>query len=97
MKIPVVGDKIYVSSSIYVYRGADDFSGGIATVSKVELNPGNKTNYCFVSIKERPGSTYNWAHLEKEQKKLKKLYGDEIAHPDPDLRPEFNDSEADWR
>jgi len=34
------------------------------------------------------------AHLEQEQEKLKEMYGEEIAHPDPDLR--FNDSEADW-
>jgi len=64
MKIPVVGDKIYVPSSIYVYRGADDFCGGIATVSKVEVdkykNGSDNPNYCFVSVKERPGSAYNW-------------------------------------
>lgn len=100
MKIPKVGEKIYVPSSLYVYRGRDDFAGGIATISKVELNKfGNgpdKPNYCFVNIEERPGVGYNWRSLEEEQKKLKELYGDQIAHPDPDDRPEFNDSEADW-
>ena len=90
--IPKVGDKIYVPSSIYVYRGADDFAGGIATVSKVETSKGR----CFVTVKESPGSSYNWEHLEKQQVELKEMYGEEIAHPDPDLRPEFNDSEADW-
>lgn len=100
MKIPKVGQKIYVPSSLYVYRGEDDFAGGIATISKVEVDkfghgPDNP-NYCFVSIAEHPGHGYNWFLLEKEQEKLKEMYGDEIAHPDPDYRPEFNDSEADW-
>jgi hypothetical protein len=100
MRIPKVGEKIYVPSSMYVYRGSDDFAGGIATISKVEVDkyghgPENP-NYCFVSIEERLGSSYNWANLEKEQERLKEMYGDQIAHPDPDDRPEFNDSEADW-
>lgn len=100
MRIPVVGEKIYVPGSMYVYRGSDDFAGGIATISKVEVdkygNGPDMPNYCFVSIEERPGSAYNWANLENRQEELKKMYGDEIAHPDPDDRPEFNDDNADW-
>lgn len=91
-------EKIYVPSSLYVYRGKDDFAGGIATISNVKIegySPDNP-NYCFVVIEERPGTRYNWYLLEKDQERLKEMYGDQIAHPDPDDREEFNDSEADW-
>ena len=101
MRIPKAGEKIYVPSSMYVYRGSDDFAGGIATISKVELDQYglgvDHPNYCFIKIQERPGHGYNWRLIEKDQEKLKKMYGDQIAHPDPDDRPEFNDSEADWQ
>lgn len=102
MRIPKVGEKIYVPGAMYVYRGEDDFAGGIATISKVEVEVDRDDNsldmpiYCFVHIEERPGTGYNWALLENEQERLKDLFGDQIAHPDPDDRPEFNDSEADW-
>ena len=34
--VPATRDKIYVEGAIHMSRGADDFAGGIATVSKVE-------------------------------------------------------------
>jgi len=97
---PVIGQKIYVPSSLYVYRGEDDFAGGIATISKIEKSdflPPDHYNYLMVGIAERPGSMYNWRPLLERQEELKKMYGDQIAHPDPDDRPEFNDYNADWR
>lgn len=97
---PKIGQKIYVESTIYVYRGADDFAGGIAIINKIERSktlPKGHSNYIFVGIEERPGSMYNWTILCKEQDKLKGIYGDEIAHPDPDDRPEFNQPDADWK
>ena len=101
MRIPKVGEKIYVPGAMYLYRGADDFAGGLATISKVEVDPygfgPGHPNYCFVNIKERPSTGYNWRHLEEKQDEYKKIYGDAIAHPDPDLDPEFNDNNADWR
>jgi hypothetical protein len=97
---PVIGQKIYVPSAMYVYRGADDFSGGLATINKVKhadfLRP-DHYNYTSVGIAERPGTMYNWRPLLERQEELKKMFGDEIAHPDPDDRPEFNDDNADWR
>jgi hypothetical protein len=97
---PVIGQKIYVPSSLYVYRGQDDFAGGIATINKIEKSdflPPDHYNYLMVGIAERPGSMYNWRPLLERQEELKKMYGDQIAHPDPDDRPEFNDYNADWR
>lgn len=97
---PVIGQKIYVPSSLYVYRGEDDFAGGIATINKIEKSPWlpeDHYNYLMVGIAERPGSMYNWRPLLERQEELQKMYADQIAHPDPDDRPEFNDDNADWR
>jgi hypothetical protein len=97
---PVIGQKIYVPSSLYVYRGEDDFAGGIATINKIEKSktlPEDHYNYLMIGITERPGSMYNWRPLLERQEELQKMYGDQIAHPDPDDRPEFNDDNADWR
>ena len=99
-KEPKIGDKIYVPSAMYVYRGEDDFQGGKATINKVEKSkhlPKEHFNYLFVGIKERPGTMYNYKSLMEEQKELKKEYGDMRAHPDPDHSPEFNQPNADWR
>jgi hypothetical protein len=89
---PKVGLKIYVPGAMYVYRGEDDFAGGIATISKVE----KEENLTMVSIEERPGTKYNWKYLLEDQVRLEKIYGDQVAHPDPDYRAEFNQSDADW-
>ena len=100
MRIPQKGEKIYIPSSLYVYHGEDDIAGGIATISNVDLKEyfgKDHDNYCFISVKEIPGVSYNWRYLEKQQEKLKKAYGKQKAHPDPDYRPEFNDNEADWQ
>jgi hypothetical protein len=97
---PIIGQKIYVPSSIYVYRGADDFAGGLATIDKIEHSkhlPKDHFNYTMVVIKERPNTSYNWNILLEKQESLKKDYAGKIAHHDPDLRPDFNDDNADWK
>jgi len=96
---PKVGQKIYVPSSFYVYRGEDDFEGGIATISSIEYDkhlPKDHFNHIMISIEERFNVGYNWNYLLENQKKWAKEYKNKIAHPDPDYSPEFNDSEADW-
>ena len=100
LPIPKVGDVIYVPTSLYVYRGNDDFAGGKATINKVEFSkhlPVDHYNYTMIGIEERPDTMYNWLPLVEKQKELKKMYADQIAHPDPDDRPEFNNEDADWR
>ncbi len=99
-KKPKLGDTIYVPSAIHVYSGKDDFSGGKATINKIEYSkylPKDHVNYTMVGIKEDPRTMYNYKLLLEEQEKLKKEYGDKIAHPDPDFRAEFNQPEADWK
>jgi len=96
---PKIGEKIYVPTSLYVYRGEDDFIGGIATISEIDYDknlPKDHHNYIMIGIEGRPGCMYNWKILLKDQKKLKKEFGEQIAHPDPDLREEFNQPDADW-
>lgn len=100
IKQPKIGDSIYVPTSLYVYRGSDDFAGGLATIDKIDKSkhlPEDNINYMMVGIKERPGTMYNWKNLLENQEKWKEEYGKQKAHPDPDDRPEFNDQNADWR
>ncbi len=100
IKEPKIGDKIYVSSSYYVYRGEDDFEGGLATIDKIEFNknlPKDHCNYIMIGIKERSSTMYNYKMLIKEQNELEKEYKGKIAHPNPDLRVEFNQPNADWK
>ncbi len=77
-----------------------DFEGGIATIDRVEHSdhlPKGHFNYTMVGVKERPPTMYNWKVLLEKQEKLKKIHGDAVAHPDPDMREEFNQPDADWR
>ena len=100
IKEPKIGDKIYVPSSYYVYRGEDDFEGGIATINKVYFSkhlPKDHFNYTMVGIEGRPGTMYNYRVLAEEQDELKKEYEGKVAHSSPDFRPEFNQPDADWR
>jgi hypothetical protein len=96
---PKINEQIYVPTALYVYNGADDFIGGLATISDIKYNndlPKDHFNYCFIAIKERPGKLLNWNHLLEKQKELKKKFKNKIAHPEPDLRPEFNDENEGW-
>ena len=93
MRLPKIGEKIYVPSALYLSHGLDDFAGGIATVSGIHTNdflPPDHINYYMVSINERPSTQYNWLHLLEEQDKLEERYKGQIAHRDPDDRFEFN-------
>lgn len=88
MKAPKIGAKIYVGSSFSISHGSDDFAGGKCTISSVQYSEGLKeghVNYCFVGIKERPGHSYNYGVLLEEQAELKKEYGNQVGHTDPDI------------
>ena len=93
MTVPKVGETIYVPSAWYLSHGKDDFAGGKATVTKVEVSRYTDRDgepIVCICIKERPGTEYNWKTLEPQQEKLKVEYGDQVAHPDPDDSPESN-------
>jgi hypothetical protein len=91
MKIPRIGDIISVGSHCYLSHGRDDFVGGQATVTHVVWWRNLGRMVPFVIIKEAPSHRYNWEMLEPAQEQLKQEFGEQWAHPDPDLRPEFND------
>lgn len=86
IKIPEVGDKIYVDSSMSLAHGSDDFAGGIATVKKVYKGmSGGDDNCIFVDIVEGDRG-YNWTQiLAERQIELKKEFGRRKAHSDPDI------------
>jgi len=80
-----VGQKIYVDSHIYLSEGSRDVAGGIATVTRCYQQK-YLEGIWFVEVKEHPGHGYNWTQiLSNDQAKLKKEFGDQIAHADPDI------------
>jgi hypothetical protein len=87
------GDQIYVESYCFLSHGADDVAGGLATVVDVRYTPcpRNPVNEYMVEVAEHPGVSYNLAHLLEKQDELRERFGDQRAHPAPDLRPEFNE------
>ncbi|NIO19635.1 MAG: hypothetical protein GTN76_02515 [Candidatus Aenigmarchaeota archaeon] len=90
---PKIGQKILAPSSLYLHRGRDDFCGGMATISRIDIRDcGNPYNNIMVMLEERPGCWYNWNHLNEQQPVLKAKYGENPgeAHKDPDYREEFN-------
>lgn len=84
LKVPRVGDKIYVETHLYISHGADDVVGGVATVESVEIGVSAGDPTPFVSVVEHPGNSYNWEMLAERQAALKKEFGQQKAHPDPD-------------
>jgi len=85
-KLPKKRDKIYVETELYLSHGADDFEGGLCTILKVEQKDGR----VFVTVKERPGWSYDYAYLLEKQGKLKKKYGNRKGRASPDMRYESN-------
>ena len=91
MDVPKPGDVIYVDTELYLWHGVDDFRGGKAVVSAVRMNgPGRQTPW--IEVVQNPGTSYNWEHLAEIQAELALKFGDTWSHPDPDLRPEFNEN-----
>lgn len=86
-----VGDRIWVGTSLYMSHGEDDFIGGRATVASVKDGMNGGVMEPFVTVAERPGTSYNWRYLAERQDELAERHGDEPAHAAPDSRPEFNE------
>jgi hypothetical protein len=98
---PKLGEQVYIPGSIYLFRGEDDIVGGLATINLIQNStnlPKDHINYTMVGFKETgPGRKYNWKILLEEQDELAKEYAGQIAHPDPDFSPEFNDPNEGWK
>lgn len=98
-KEPKIGDEIYVHTSLHVYRGVDDFMGGLAKITDIKYSdhlPKDHYNYTSIMVEGNNSTWYNWRYLLDEQEKLKEQFGDRRAFPDPDYDEEFNDPDADW-
>ncbi|HET7871650.1 MAG TPA: hypothetical protein VFL42_04000, partial [Terriglobales bacterium] len=91
--VPVLrqGDVIYVDTSLYLSHGRDDFRGGLAEAIgfRSDISAGKPTP--FVCVAQDPDTWHNWTILAPMQKELRAQHGKQWAHPDPDLRPEFNE------
>lgn len=91
---PAIGEKVCVGSRLYMGHGRDDFHGGMATIASVEVKghlPSDHFNRTFIKIEEDAAfSSYNWLSLMRDEPENIEHYGKDTAHPDPDLRPEFN-------
>jgi len=85
--IPKVGESVYIDTYIFVTHGIDDFYGGLCEVDLVNTDNGN----VYISVKEDPGTSYNWKHLYQEQEQLKNKFGTNRGYQKPDLRKEFNE------
>lgn len=80
-----VGDKIYTPSRCSISHGSDDIRGGVATVTKVKKQISGGVMCTFVEVQE-VDRCFNWDQvLVHEQDKLKEMFGDEPARPDPDI------------
>lgn len=85
------GDLIWVGTSLYLSHGEDDFVGGRARVTSVKDSMSAGVMEPFITIAERPGTSYNWSILAERQDELASQHGDAVAHGEPDTRPEFNE------
>lgn len=89
MKLPKIGDVLYIPGSYHISRGEDDVDGGLATISHVEVSKHlsiTHINAVMVKFKElSQASSYNYKMLLEKQEELKEEYGNRIAKPNPDI------------
>ena len=84
------GDVIYLESERFISHGCDDFCGGMAEVSEMQEEKIKGEIVLYVRVVQQPGALHNWHYLAGKQQELRRVYGTNWAHPDPDDRPEFN-------
>lgn len=88
LKLPTIGDKIYIESAYHISNGQDDVDGGLTTISHIKINdnlPDDHYNKIMVRVKEVPNHSYNYRHLMENQEKWSKEYAGQIAMPNPDI------------
>ena len=83
---PKVGEKIYIPSSTFVYKGASDFSIGYESIDSIEYNKQMEKedyNYTYISIIEvlniNQGAKYNWNWILENQEKWENIFKLKIA------------------
>jgi hypothetical protein len=92
MAEPKIGEDIYIDTELYLSHGRDDFRGGLAKVVEVKTELSAGKPCLWVRVEEQPDSWHNWTtFLGPKQDKLRAEFGQQRAHPEPDLRPQFNE------
>ncbi len=88
-----VGQDIYIDSSFYISHGEDDVVGGLAKITHIKKDISAGKPCLFVVVEEDPNTLRNWSqHLVKEQKRLKKDFGNNRAYQDPDYSNSVGDN-----
>ena len=82
VKIPKIGEKIYVPASYSFSSPKDDVNGGLATIKTIESNGDNY----LITVDEHPGkkNKYGWKNLLSKQDQYAKEYKNQIAKANPD-------------
>ncbi len=89
--VPLVGQEIYIPSALYISHGRDDIMGGRVVVTKVIQEKHGDRIVHSIQVTGFPNITYYWENgLAQQQEDLREQFGDQLAHPDPDKREEFN-------
>lgn len=83
--VPKIGEEIYVWGSYSISNGSNDVAGGKAHITEIREETSGGKNYYRVCVREVPSRSYNYGMLMEQQDSLKKMYGDQEAHPDPDI------------
>ena len=91
MNQPRLNQEIYIPTALYLGHGRDDFIGGRARVIQLKEGISGAEKTVFVKVEENPNCWYNWEFLRREQYRLKRKFGNQRAHSEPDLRTEFNE------
>ena len=86
----MIGQDVYVPSSLHLTHGVDDFAGGLCRVVRIDTDM-SPVEIPFVEVEEDPGTLHNWHYLMENQDEWRDRYGDRRGRHDPDFRPEFNE------
>jgi hypothetical protein len=77
LRLPQVGESVYIPPS-------NDCFGGLAVIDIITERMSGGEMKPFVGFKGITEDLHNWELLLEKQKRLKKLYKDQKARPDPE-------------
>lgn len=89
MKLPKIGDKVYLPSQYYISRGEDDIEGGIAEIDRIIISenlPLHHYNAIMIGFKGfDKARSWNYRYILENQKDWCKSYKGKFAHHSPDI------------
>ena len=89
--LPVLGQDIYMKTSVFIGHGEDDFDGGLCKISYIDnkFNP-KETNKIWqgnsitIEVEENAGWRNNWFYIMDHQEEWSKEYGKRRGKMNPD-------------